>query len=862
MGCRPSYQGNRLVMDCLTCGLGLTSAACLNSHLRTIATLDKPWKTMRYEEEMLIDLDEDKAAIFYEYVSITRQVEQLMLDQKIYGHIQDEQYNNRQKLLREFYESMFQNPLTAAQVLKDYDEPTPERSVFLEGWRTFKGWVNGILAAYIKCRLYTLSASDEDLRQTFIHILGLRSMPYSQTFLKTVPSSAKLIEGGHYELAEGIAAKIYEVPGAEALLYVQENPIIENLPKELATLLQDAIADELKSLKETVDFSTIFDNKMRIFRAHFIDQAQLKNIPITPAQALAMGREAAAWTVGLGAPLENLALDREFITDIYIDAPNAPIYIEHQKFGLCHTLWQYSADMLERSFRNITSTIGGGRKFDKDNPVVDVVLTRLSMRCHLQRPPATFGELQAALRIMKEQPFTYAEYLKYRSFTPFFAGYDDVMVGLGCSEAVLGLKGVGKTAFTAAKISAIGLKRRILPIQDIEEIPTRAYRKRGFHIGAVRVASSDREESQQAAGSELDLVSMTNASLRMGDSCVIINEIRSRTAIQGVINMLNTQPGIFLLYNLHAQSLKDIQDRLELVFGMPAASMYSTDRYSFLKKVRFGRKSRVYRMLGFQYETDIEKHQYVQTFDLKRGNDIEHTGLNCLFCDLPEASSPDLYNADLGAISKKLKLKFTPPALQRRAGETGLPVNDYVMEAFYKGKLYDMMYRASVDDNEPALVELDFVLKCLQAANRILKEHSGEEPDWGAYDKLMTGEFNKILAAELSEREATAQSTGQARKEKKTPPAPRPAPASASTPVPASSPATAAASRTKTPAPAAKPSMPKPSMPPRSSPPPARRAPKPKAVQPDEVLGAEKEENQSNESASPDETSAAEGEGR
>ncbi len=825
MGCRPSYQGNRLVMDCLTCGLGLTSAACLNSHLRTISTLDKPWKTMRYEEEMIIDLDEEKSAIFYEYISIIRQIEQLMLDTKIYGHVQDEQYINRQKLLREFYESMFQNPLVAAQVLQDYNEPSPERSTFLEGWRTFKGWVNGILAAYTKSRLYALSSKDEDLRQTFINILGLRSMPYSQTFLKTVPAGAKLIDGGQYTVGNDMAVKIYEVPGAEALLYVQENPIIENLPKELTTLLQDAIADELKSLKETVDFSTIFDNKMRTFRQHFIDQAQIKNIQITSAQALAMGREAAAWTVGLGAPLENLALDREFITDIYIDAPNAPIYIEHQKFGLCHTLWQYSTDMLERAFRNITSTIGGGRKFDKDNPVVDVVLTRLAMRCHLQRPPATFGELQAALRIMKEQPFTYAEYLKYRSFTPFFAGYDDVMVGLGCSEAVLGLKGVGKTAFTAAKISAIGLKRRILPIQDIEEIPTRAYRKRGFHIGAVRVASSDREESQQAAGSELDLVSMTNASLRMGDSCVIINEIRSRTAIQGVINMLNTQPGIFLLYNLHAQSLKDIQDRLELVFGMPAASMYSTDRYSFLKKVRFGRKSRVYRMLGFQYETDIEKHQYVQTFDLKRGNDIDHTGLACLFCDLPEASSQDLYNVDLGTISKKLKLKFTPPALQRRADETGLPVKDYVMEAFYKGKLYDLMYHASVEHDEPDFVELDFVLKCLQVANRILKEHSGQEPDWGAYDKLMVGEFNKILAAELSEREATAASTGQAKKEKKAVPT-----APSSTPKPPA------------PAPAAKPNAPKqasPAMPPRS--PPSARRPKPKAVEPDEVLGVEEE---------------------
>ncbi|MDE1797858.1 MAG: Flp pilus assembly complex ATPase component TadA, partial [Candidatus Micrarchaeota archaeon] len=499
MGCRPSYQGNRLVMDCITCGLGLTTSACLDSHLKTISTLETPWKTMRYEEEMIVELDEEKSKVFSEYVAIVRQIEGLLINPAIYGRPEDDQYAARQKLLRDFYAAMFQSPAQAAQLLSDYNEPQPEKAVFTEGYRTFRAWVNGILATYKKSRLYNLSLKDEDLRQTFMALLGLRSMPAVQSVLKAVPAGAKVIEGGEYELPFGLHVKIYEVPGADSYLYVIDNPVVENLPKPLVSLLQDTISEENKSLKQIVDYTTIFDSKMRTFRQKFLDFASLNNIPLTPAQALAMGREAAAWTVGLGSPIENMSLDRDNLTDIYIDAENAAIYIEHQKFGLCHTLWQYNHEMMERAFRNVVITVGGSRKFDKDNPIIDVVLPRLAMRCHLQRPPATFADLQAALRIMKEQPFTYAEYLKYQSFTPFFAGYDDVLVGLGCSEAVLGLKGVGKTAFTAAKIAAIGLKRRILPIQDIEEIPVRAYRKRGFHIGGVRVQSSDREETSNTS---------------------------------------------------------------------------------------------------------------------------------------------------------------------------------------------------------------------------------------------------------------------------------------------------------------------------------------------------------------------------
>ncbi|MCX8174652.1 MAG: ATPase, T2SS/T4P/T4SS family [Candidatus Micrarchaeota archaeon] len=764
MGCRPSYQGTRLVMDCPTCGLGLTTPQCINSHLRATSQLPKPWKIMRYEEEIVIDLDEEKSSLISEYGAVVRQIEAIMLNPKTYGRPEDDYYLQRKKLLKDFYEYVFMNPLVAVRVLKEYNEPYPQKAVFVEGYRNFQAWVNGILAAYTKTGLYQLCLKTGDLRASFLALLGLKSLLFMQNFMLSVPKDAVELEGpdANYELEGGLKVKIYDIPGGEAHLYTITNPIIESLSPKLQEILRNAIQEGMKEIRQVVDYSTIFDDRAREFAQKFIDMCALEKIEITQEQAYAMGREAAAWVVGLGAPIENMALDRNNITDIYIDSENSPIYIEHAKFGLCHTLWRYNREMLENAFKNIMAVAGGTRRFDKNNPVVDLVLTRLAMRCHLQRPPATFGDLQAALRIMRDQPFTYPMYLKLSSFTPFFAGYDDVMVGLGCSEAVLGLKGVGKTAFTSAKIAAIGTKKRILPIQDIEEIPTKAYRKRGFHIGAVQVQASDREEVGQT--SELDLVSMTNAALRMGDACVIINEIRSRLAIQGVINMLNTQPGIFLLYNLHAQSLKDVQDRLELVFGLPAASMFSTDRYSFLKKIRFGRKSRVYRMLGSQYETDLKERKFVEVFTLQRGEDVKSTQLKCLFINRPEASAQSLSDADLGKIAKELKLEFVPPALERRSEETGIAPQQYVMEAFFKGKMYSQIWDAAEKYSHPAFLELDFVLKCTTAANNLLKkmEEQEKDVDWGAADKEWQGIFAQLVEKELSETEADMKITGRA----------------------------------------------------------------------------------------------------
>jgi hypothetical protein len=127
---------------------------------------------------------------------------------------------------------------------------------------------------------------------------------------------------------------------------------------------------------------------------------------------------------------------------------------------------------------------------------------------------------------------------------------------------------------------------------------------------------------------------------------------------------------------------------------------------------------------------------------------------------MPEASSKELYNADLGGIAKRLKLKFIPPALKRRSDETGLPPEDYVMEAFYKAKLYDLVYRAYLEHKLGFLLEIDFVLKALTAANNILHEHASETPDWEKYDGEMVSAFEKLLGRELADWEETAIKTG------------------------------------------------------------------------------------------------------
>lgn len=738
-------------MDCASCPFGMFSAKCINSQLNDLSLLtDVEIKTIRYEEETIIDFDEEKTRVIIEYTNLIRDVERVMSDPNTYGRKEDDSYPTRKRFFERTYEALFTSPILALQMIKDYREPEPTKGIFMDGYHKFFTHLEVISEKISGSEFYKLVSKYGDMRQAFASFAGLKSFQFIDSLIFELPSDAKPLNepGAAYGLGFGINVKIYSLERSEANLYTQENTAIQNLSPQLQKMLKQAIEPGMASHEEHLDPIAAYDIKVRVYRQKFIDIAAVQGIPLTPQEALAMGREAANWVVGLGSPIENMALDRDNITDIYIDSENSPLYIEHAKFGLCHTLWRYNKELLERVIHNIAATMRESRRFDSKNPILDTMFARLGLRCHVQGPPATFGELQLAVRVTKDTPFTYPQYIQLFSLTPFYAGYDDLMVSLGCSEAVLGLKGVGKTAFTAAKIISIGTKRRILPIQDIEEIPVRAYRKRGFHIGAMHVQSSDQETESSR---ELSLLTMANASLRMGESCLIVNELRSRLAIQGIINLLNTQTGIFCLYNLHAQSIKDVQDRLETVFAVPSGALFTTERFSFLKKIKFKRRGPVHRVIAQLLETDIERRQFLEIFTYKRGYTAETSTLQCNFISNPEASAWSLSNVSIADLEEKLNINYIPPVLQRRSEEAGSTPLQHILQAFFKAKIYSDMAKAAVALNAPQLTEIDFMLKCNSEANSLLAEKEQENGaiDYKDIEPIWMEKFKNLVENEL-----------------------------------------------------------------------------------------------------------------
>ncbi len=716
--CQLYLEGTCAVVDMSRCPFEFASPAFIDFHLKDLSSQDAEIKTIRYKE-MAIELDESRTSVLMQYADIIKQIEQLLLRTDIYGLKEDPNIIFRRKLTKNFYEEMFVNPLAAAEKLFNYKEEPPKDPQFTECYKKFKEVIKNILNDFRVTKLYELVKKTGDLRAAFLSLTNLRSLNYVDLLIYNVPEDAKPLKksDAHYTLLYGYEVQIYEIPGIDSYLYTYTNPVLESLSPYLKNLLKQYIDDQMKESFERVSYDIIMLLKAKDYCRFFLDRARRDGQKITPREALVMGHEAAAWVVGLGC-IENFALDKENIADIYV-ASNKPIAIEHVKYGFCRTLLRCNADMLSHAFKNALLTLDD-IKFDERSPVADVVVKRLSMRCHLQHPAATFGEYQGSFKIIKEQLFTYPQYLNLHSFPPFYAGYDDVLVSLGCNEAVLGLKGTGKTSFMTAKITAIGTKKRIEVLQDIKEIPLHVIREYGFYITNTEIDNS----------AEI----IRPSSLNMPD-VLIVQEPRTSKTVDLIVKLINTQPNTTILYNLHAEKLGDIKDKL-----IPTANMFITDRYTFLKKVRFGRRGIMYRMLNYEYESDQEKNELVEVFRLKIGESIDKCVLECKFLRNPEATAWDFDKVDLKKLEKELDIIFIPPTIAKISKKTGIPPEHYILRAFFKGKVYYSIYKAGAKNNK--LLEPDFVLKVNSYANKLL---DGKNIDFNNVWKKFYSTFKKML---------------------------------------------------------------------------------------------------------------------
>lgn len=348
----------------------------------------------------------------------------------------------------------------------------------------------------------------------------------------------------------------------------------------------------------------------RIYESTIVDVAQKYNIPLSREEVSQLAEVVARYTVGYGI-LEILLNDRR-LTDIYLDSPIGmkPIYVIHSDFGQCQTNIVYTNTESEGVVSKLRAM--SGRPFDEAHPILDYDLTELETRVAvIGKPMATDGTAYA-FRLHKLTPWTLPQFIDVKMLNPLCAGLLSFFIDMQSTMMICGSRGAGKTSLLASLMLEILQNTRVITQEDTLELPVNYMKNIGFSIQRLKTRQVIGAEEAMVGG-EVAPEQALRTALRLGDSAIIIGEVRSKEAKVLYEAMRVGAAGNIVMGTVHADSAYSVWDRVVNDLGVPSTSFKATDLVVVARPIRFagglGRHRRLVQMTEIKKEwtTDPEK---------------------------------------------------------------------------------------------------------------------------------------------------------------------------------------------------------------------------------------------------------------
>jgi len=339
----------------------------------------------------------------------------------------------------------------------------------------------------------------------------------------------------------------------------------------------------------------------RLYASTIKEVAAFSKIPLSPEDMDSLSRVVARYTVGYGI-LEILLNDRK-ITDIYLDSPigSRPIYIVHADYGQCQTnitFTENEANSLISKLRAMSA-----RPFDEAHPVLDFDLSDLETRIAVIGPPLTPSSYGFAFRLHKMTPWTLEQFIDNNYVNALAAGLLSFFVDMQTTTLIAGSRGSGKTSLLQAVMLEIPQNSRIIVQEDTLELPVPYMRDIGYNIQRLKTRSPI---SVSKTDSEVDPAEALRTALRLGDSALILGEVRSKEAKVLYEAMRVGAAGNVVMGTIHADSAYSVWDRVVNDLGVPTTSFKATDLVVVARPIRFkGSLKRVRRVVEI---TEVKKH--------------------------------------------------------------------------------------------------------------------------------------------------------------------------------------------------------------------------------------------------------------
>ncbi|MDI6643329.1 MAG: type II/IV secretion system ATPase subunit [Candidatus Hodarchaeaceae archaeon] len=402
----------------------------------------------------------------------------------------------------------------------------------------------------------------------------------------------------------------------------------------------------------------------------------------------------ARFTAGFGL-LEALLADTR-VQDIYVDAPvgKTPVHICHRDHDECLTnifLTPDDAESLISRFRAIS-----GRPFSEADPVLDLNLK--DVRVAAIGHPLSPAGLAFALRRHKPTPWTLPQFIHAKFLTPYAAGLLSLLVDAQASLLVTGSRGAGKTSLLGALMLELLPKFRIITIEDTRELPIEQFCDLGFKVQALQVQSAI-----SGTAAELGADDALRAALRLGESVLVVGEVRGEEAKTLYEAMRVGAAGNSVMGTIHGATARDVFERVVYDLGIPPSSFKATDAIIVAAPIRLrGSAARVRRLVQI---TEVRK-------GWRKDPAAEEGFENLMYYDraADELRPTRVLHTQRSELIASIARKW------------GTTPREVMGNLEFRAKIHEALVDAAKQLNKPEMLEADFVVRSNLAWHALFEE--------------------------------------------------------------------------------------------------------------------------------------------
>lgn len=393
--------------------------------------------------------------------------------------------------------------------------------------------------------------------------------------ISDLPDEAEILD--QYEIGEGYDTSVVTILKRknESKFVYHLSPPEHSLNEDqnmLLNLARGVLVEHQPKAEEFTDIERIRQVFFNISKDLLQDLAQTKKINLTFPDLNKLSLILVRQTIGFG--LIEILLQDKNLQDILLNAPIplTNIFVRHQDYDECVTNIlpsQAEIDSWAAKFRMIS-----GRPLDEANPILDTQLEigKLRARIAIIQNPLSPDGLSYALRRHREEPWTLPLFVKNKMINSFSAGLLSFLIDGARTILIAGTRSSGKSSLLGSLMLEIVPKNRIIVIEDSLELPVESMRKLEYDILRMKVRSALLKTTTEVSADD-----GIRTSLRLGDSCLIVGEVRSVEAkalyeAMRVGALANVVAG-----TIHGASPYGVFDRVVNDLEVPKTSFKATD---------------------------------------------------------------------------------------------------------------------------------------------------------------------------------------------------------------------------------------------------------------------------------------------